>query len=66
MNDGEDREAALETLAAKLYFRLEKAGSRYSLYRDVDVREPVRREGLTLGEAEELLGTWKLRGEHGG
>jgi hypothetical protein len=66
MNEGAEREAALQTLAAKLFFRLEKTGSGYSLYRDVDVHEPVHREGLTLGEAEELLGTWKLRGEHGG
>ena len=61
-----EREQALLDLAARLYFKVEKRGSRFSLFRDVDVRRPVRRDDLTLKEAEELLETWKLRGFHGG
>ena len=65
--DGEiEREQAMYALAAQLFFRVEKHGWRYNLCRDVDVREPVRRDSLTLAEAEELLGTWKMRGAHGG
>ena len=59
-------EDAVRHLAAELFFRLEKRGSLYSLYREVDVREPVRREGLTLDQAKEILSTWKMRGFHGG
>jgi hypothetical protein len=61
-----EREKAAEELAARLFFRMERHGERYSLCRDVDVREPVRREGLTLDEAEVLLDTWKMQGAHGG
>ena len=65
--DGEiEREQAMYALATQLFFRVEKYGRRYDLCRDVDVREPVRRDSLTLAEAEELLGTWKMRGAHGG
>ena len=53
-------------LAQRLYFSIEKRGSRFNLYRDVDVRESVRREDLTLEEAEELLSTWTMRGFQGG
>ena len=61
-----EREQALLDLAARLYFTVEKRGSRFSLFRDVDVRRPVRRDDLTIKQAEELLETWKLRGFHGG
>lgn len=61
-----EREQAMYALAAQLFFRVEKHGRRYNLCRDVDVREPVRRNSLTLAGAEELLGTWKMRGAHGG
>jgi hypothetical protein len=60
------REARLRELASKLFFTLEQHNSRYSLYRDLDVEKPVRREGLTLDEVEDALNTWKLRGPHGG
>jgi hypothetical protein len=60
------REARLRELASKLFFTLEPHNSRYSLYRDIDVDKPVRREGLTLDEVEDVLNTWKLRGPHGG
>lgn len=61
-----DREEKMRKLAAQLFFDVEKHGSRYTLYRDVDVPEPARREDLTLEEAETLLDTWKLHGFHGG
>ena len=61
-----DREEKMRSLAAQLFFDVNKNGSRFTLYRDVDVSEPVRREDLTLEEAEELLDTWKLHGFHGG
>jgi hypothetical protein len=60
------REREMRELAAQLFFEVEKQGDRFSLYRDVDVPAPVRRENLTLDEAEELLHTWQLRGFHGG
>ena len=61
-----DREVRLRELASKLFFTLTAEGSRVALYRDVDVSKPVRHNGLTLDEAEEILNTWKLRGPHGG
>lgn len=61
-----NREEKMRNLAAQLFFDVEKHGSRFTLYRDMDASEPVRREDLTLEEAEELLDTWKLRGFHGG
>jgi hypothetical protein len=66
MNDQTDRERAADELAAQLLFKLEKRGSRYSLYRDADVKSPVRHDNLALEEVEELLETWKMRGFHGG
>jgi hypothetical protein len=57
-----DREARLQELASKLLFTLRKEGSRFGLYRDADVSEPVRREGLTIDEVQATLNTWKLRG----
>lgn len=53
-------------LADKLLFKVEKTGDQFTLSRTADVSRPVRHERLTLGEAEELLGTWKLRGLQGG
>ena len=64
--DESDRRAQLRELAARLFFRLEGQDSRYTLCRDVDVEMPVRHEGLTLDEVEDILNTWKLRGPHGG
>jgi hypothetical protein len=61
-----DREARLRELASKLFFTLTKEGSRFSLYREADVSQPVRHDGLSLDEVEETLHTWKLRGFHGG
>jgi hypothetical protein len=61
-----DREARLRELAARLLFTLESQGSRFALYRDVDVPKPVRHDRLTLDEVEDVLNTWKLRGPHGG
>jgi hypothetical protein len=60
------REQHLRSLADKLLFVVEKSGDRFTLSRTVDVSRPVRHERLTLNEAEELLGTWKLRGLQGG
>jgi hypothetical protein len=60
------REARLRELASRLLFTLSKDGSRFSLFRDTDVPQPVRRRHLTLDEVEETLNTWKLRGFHGG
>jgi hypothetical protein len=61
-----DREVRLRELASKLFFTLTAEGSRFALYRDVDVSKSVRHDGLTLDAAEEILNTWKLRGPHGG
>jgi hypothetical protein len=56
-----DREARLREVASKLFFTL-----KISLYRDVDVPEPIRHDGLSLDEVEDILNIWKLRGPHGG
>jgi hypothetical protein len=61
-----DRETTLYALAARLQFRVEKSGGRFTLTRTADVERPVRESNLTLTEAEKLLETWKLRGPHGG
>jgi hypothetical protein len=58
--------AALRELASKLLFTIERRGSRFALYRDVDVPKPVGHDDLTLDEVEDILNTWKLRGPHGG
>ncbi len=63
---GPNRETRLKQLAEKLLFDLRKDAGRYSLVRTADVSEPVRHEGLTLEQAEQVLNTWKLRGLHGG
>ncbi len=64
--DENDDEARLRETASKLFFTLKNQGARFGLYRDVDVPEPVRHDGLTLDEVEDILNTWKLRGPHGG
>ncbi len=61
-----EREQHLRVLADKLLFRVEKNGALFTLSRSADVSSPVRREGLSLEQAEELLATWKLRGLGGG
>jgi hypothetical protein len=57
-----ERERHLRALADKLLFTVEKRGRGFTLSRTADVSRPIRREGLSLDEAEELLTTWKLRG----
>jgi hypothetical protein len=61
-----EREQQLRHLADMLFFAVEKQAGRFMLTRTADVSKPVRREGLTLEQAEEFLNTWKLRGPHGG
>ena len=61
-----ERRARLQELASKLSFTLKKEDTGFALYRDVDVPEPVQRNGLTLEEVEDVLNTWKLCGPHGG
>lgn len=61
-----NRQDALRQLARLLFFEVEENGGRFTLTRTADVPKPVRHEGLSLDEAEELLNTWKLRGPHGG
>jgi hypothetical protein len=57
-----DREAHMRVLADQLEFKVEKTGDRFTLTRTADVSPPVREEHLTIDQAEELLGIWKLRG----
>lgn len=61
-----EREAHLRALADKLLFKIERRGERFTLTRTADVSKPVRHERLTIDQAEELLGNWKLRGLGGG
>jgi hypothetical protein len=66
MQNPSKREAHLYALADSLLFKVERSGERFTLVRTVDVSKPVRHECLTIDEAEELLGNWKLRGLGGG
>ena len=66
METEQEREDRMKVLAGKLHFEVEKTGSKFSFYREVDLSEPVRHDDLTLDEAEDLLNRWKLRGLHGG
>ena len=61
-----EREVHLRALAERLEFTVGKDGDRFTLTRTTDVSRPVREEALTLGQAEDLLNEWKLRGPHGG
>ena len=60
------RERKAKRLAAKLFFKLDRQGIRYSLRRTAGVSGTVRRENLSLDEVERELDMWKLRGPHGG
>ncbi len=60
------REAKMRVLAEKLLFTVEKTDGGFTLTRTTDLSRPERAENLTLSQAEELLGTWKLRGLGGG
>jgi hypothetical protein len=64
--DLECRERKAKRLAAKLFFKLDRQGIRYSLRRTAGVSSIVRRENLSLDEVERELDMWKLRGPHGG
>jgi hypothetical protein len=66
MQSPSQREAHLYALADSLLFKIERNGERFTLVRTADVSKPVRHERLTIDEAEELLGNWKLRGLGGG
>ncbi|MGK2922726.1 MAG: hypothetical protein ACSLE4_08070 [Methyloceanibacter sp.] len=59
-----DRERAAYDLAERLFFELEKQGSRFSLRRKIG--DHARRDDLTLEEVEQVLERWKLEGPHGG
>jgi hypothetical protein len=61
-----ERVQHLRHLAGQLLFQVEEDGGRYNLTRTAEVSKPVRHEGLTVEQAEEILNTWKLRGDHGG
>jgi hypothetical protein len=61
-----EREAHLRALADQLLFKVERDGEDFTLTRTADVSKPVRHEGLTIAQAEELLRNWKLRGLGGG
>jgi hypothetical protein len=60
------RERKAKRLADKLFFTLDRQGSRYSLSRTAGVSGAARRENLSLHEVERKLEMWKLRGPHGG
>jgi hypothetical protein len=59
----EERESRMRDLAQKLMFKVEKTDGLFTLIRAADVSRPVNEKDLTLKEAEELLETWKLRGQ---
>ena len=59
----EEREIRMRDLAQRLLFKVEKTDGRFTLIRTSDVSRPVNEKDLTLKEAEELLETWKLRGQ---
>jgi len=59
----EKRESQMRDLAQQLLFTVEESHGRFTLVRTADVSRPVTEKDLTLKEAEELLETWKLRGQ---
>jgi hypothetical protein len=59
----EERESRMRDLAQRLLFTVEKTDERYTLIRTADLSRPVNEKDLTLKDAEELLETWKLRGQ---
>jgi hypothetical protein len=59
----EERENRMRDLAQKLMFKVEESHGRFTLVRTADVSRPVTEKDLTLKEVEELLETWKLRGQ---
>ena len=63
MHKQDTREAEMRTLAEKLEFDVDKTGGGFTLTRTTDLSRPERAENLTLAQAEELLETWKLRGQ---
>lgn len=66
MPTNNEREAHLRALADQLLFAVEQSGEHFTLTRTADVSKTVRHERLTIDQAEELLGNWKLRGLGGG
>jgi hypothetical protein len=58
------RYRAVQYLAERMFFDLEKHGDRYSLSRKLGGFTPQR--NLTLNEVEKVLELWKLQGPHGG
>jgi hypothetical protein len=56
------RERKVRRLAEKMFFKLEREGDHYTLWRTAGIPEPVRREQLSLDEVEKELDLWKLRG----
>lgn len=60
------RERKAKRLADKLFFKLDRQGDRYSLFRTAGVSAAVSRENLSLDEVERELELWKLRGYQGG
>lgn len=61
-----ERKAHLRALADQLPFKVERRAAGFTLTRAADVSKPERHDRLTLDQAEELLGNWKLRGLGGG
>jgi hypothetical protein len=61
-----DREARMRILAHRLDFTVQKTAGHFTLIRSSNASTAVREEHLTIGEAEQVLETWKLRGFHGG
>jgi hypothetical protein len=59
----EERESRMRDLAQQLLFTVEEADGRFTLIRTADVSRPVTEKDLTLKQAEDLLETWKLRGQ---
>jgi hypothetical protein len=60
------REAHSRALAERLEFTVEQTGDFFRLTRTASDSRPVRQEGLTLEQPDELLNEWNLRGFHGG
>jgi len=57
-----NRERKARRLAEKMFFKLEREGDHYTLWRTAGIPEPIRREHLGIDEVEKELELWKLRG----
>jgi hypothetical protein len=61
-NDPASRERKARRLAEKMFFKLEREGDHYTLWRTAGIPEPVRRQHLSLDESKRSLTCGSFKG----